>query len=157
MEFSHCEYNENDLSLHDCIAERSYFENGKLGFEFDDGFWISPNHPDSNLSKVVRTDLSKVEYTLEDGSRYDVTVYVFKKTLFGKTIRCEWTVDKLVNEINNRKYRLEFLYQYIDGNTRIVDCELKSAKKPYRYECMMKISSSKVSYLWNNLREDRPW
>ena len=68
MEFSRIDHNENHLSLHDCIAERAYFENGNLGFEFNDGFWISPDHPDSNLSKIVRTDLSKVEYALEDGN-----------------------------------------------------------------------------------------
>jgi hypothetical protein len=33
MEFSHCDHDEKHLSLHDCIAERVYFENGKLGFD----------------------------------------------------------------------------------------------------------------------------
>ena len=78
MEFSHCDRDEKNLSLHDCIAERAYFENGKLGFEFRNGFWISPDHPESNLQDLVRTDFSKVEYTLEDGEEYDVTIYVFK-------------------------------------------------------------------------------
>jgi hypothetical protein len=56
MIFSHCDHDEKYLTLHDCIAERAYFENGKLGFEFNDGFWVSPDHPESNLSQVVRTD-----------------------------------------------------------------------------------------------------
>ena len=85
MNFSHCDKDEKYLSLYDCVAEQAYFENGKLGFEFNDGFWISPDHPESNLSNLVRTDFSKVEYTLEDGADYDVTVYVFKKNLFKKT------------------------------------------------------------------------
>ena len=85
MNFSHCDHDEKYLTLHDCIAERAYFENGKLGFEFNDGFWISPDHPESDLSNLVRTDFSKVEYTLEDGADYDVTVYVFKKNIFKKT------------------------------------------------------------------------
>ena len=84
MNFSHCNHDEKYLTLHDCIAERAYFENGKLGFEFNDGFWISPDHPESNLSNLVRTDFSKVEYKLEDGADYDVTIYVFKKNLFNK-------------------------------------------------------------------------
>ncbi len=84
MNFSHCDKDEKYLSLHDCVAEQAYFENGKLGFEFNDGFWISPDHPESNLSNLVRTDFSKVEYTLEDGADYDVTVYVFTKNLFKK-------------------------------------------------------------------------
>jgi hypothetical protein len=157
MIFSHCDHDEKYLTLHDCIAERAYFENGKLGFEFNDGFWVSPDHPESNLSQVVRTDFSKVEYTLEDGDDYDVIVYVFKKTIFKKTIRIYWTLQKLLHEMNSGKCKLEFLYQYIDDNSRIVECELKFNKKPYLQECMMKISAPKVSYYWNHLREDRPW
>ena len=157
MEFSHCDNDEKHLSLHDCIAERAYFENGKLGFEFNDGFWISPDHPGSNLSNLVRTDFSKVEYTLEDGEDYDVTIYVFKKSIFIKTIRIEWTIQELLNNINSGKYKLEFLYQYVDYSSRIIECELKLDKKPYRMECVIKISAPEVSYYWNNLCEDRPW
>ena len=157
MNFSHCDHDEKYLTLHDCIAERAYFENGKLGFEFDDGFWVSPDHPESNLSDLVRTDHSKVEYTLEDGEDYDVTVYVFKKSFSNKVIRTEWTVQELVYKINTGKCKLEFLYQYIDYNSRIIECELKFDKKPYQQECIMKISAPEVSYYWNNLREDRPW
>ena len=157
MNFSHCDKDEKYLSLHDCIAEQAYFENGKLGFEFNDGFWISPDHPESNLSNLVRTDFSKVEYTLEDGADYDVTVYVFKKNLFKKTIRVEWTIQELINNINNGKCKLEFLYQYVDYNSRIVECELKLNKKPYRQECIMKISAPETRYYWNNLRKECPW
>ena len=70
MNFSHCDHDEKYLTLHDCVAGRAYFENGKLGFEFDDGFWVSPDHPESNLSELVRTDHSKVEYILEYGIKY---------------------------------------------------------------------------------------
>ena len=163
MNFAHCDKDEKYLTLHDCVAERAYFENGKLGFEFNDGFWISPDHPESNLSELVRTDFSKVEYTLEDGEDYDVTVFVFKKSSYfkrfsyKKAIRIEWTIHELVNKINNGKCKLEFLYQYVDYNSRIVECELNFDKKPYRRECVIKISAPEVSYYWNNLREDRPW
>jgi len=157
MNFSHCDHNEKYLTLHDCIAERAYFENGILGFEFNDGFWISPDHPDSDLTKVVRTDFSKAEFTLEDGADYDVTIYVFKETFHKRTIRTEWTIQDLINKINSGTCRLEFLYQYIGYHSRIIECELRLDKKPYHMECIMKISASKVSYYWNNLREDRPW
>ena len=79
MTFSHCDKNEKYLTLHDCIAERATFQDGKLCFDFDDGFWISKDHPDSDLSVTVKTDFSRVEYTLTDGDEYDVIIYVFKK------------------------------------------------------------------------------
>lgn len=157
MNFSHCDHNEQCLSLHDCIAERAYLENGKLGFEFEDGFWVSPDHPESPLTNLVRTDFSKVEYTLEDGGNYDVTVYVLKRSFGKKTVGTEWTVRELVSKINAGECKLEFLYQYLGYNTRMVECELICHKKPYRRGCIMKISAPEVSYYWNNLREDRPW
>lgn len=157
MVFSHCDRDERYLSLHDCIAERAYFEDGKLGFQFDDGFWVSPDHPENNLSNLVRTDSSKVEYTLENGTSYDVTVYVFKENIFKKTIRIEWTMQELLDNINSGKCKLEFLYQYADCASRIVECELKLNKKPYIMECVIKISAPKVSYYWNNLHADRTW
>ncbi len=157
MDFLHCDKDEKHLSLHDCIAEHAYFKNGKLGFEFSDGFWIAPDHPSSNLSNIVRTDFSKAEYTLKDGEFYDVIVYVFKKSFFNKTIRIEYTIQELVEKINSGKCQLEFLYQYIDGDTRIVECQLNSDKKTYPRECIMKISATEVNYYWNNLCEDKTW
>ena len=156
MIFSHCDKDEKYLSLHDCVTEQAHFENGKLRFEFNEGFWVSPNHPQSNLSDTVRTDFSKVEYTLCDGAD-DVTVYVFKNTIFKKTIRVEWPIQKLINNINCGKCKLEFLYQYVDHNLRIVECVLNLNKKPYHQECMLRIYAPEVSYYWNNLREECPW
>ena len=80
-----------------------------------------------------------------------------RKTFSKKTIRIEWTIQELLNNINSGKCKLEFLYQYVDYSSRIVECELKLDKKPYRMECVIKISAPEVSYYWNNLREDRPW
>ena len=157
MNFSHCDKDEKYLSLHDCIAEHAYFENGKLGFEFNDGFWISPDHPESNLPDLVRTDFSKVEYMLEDGEDYDVTVYVFKRSFSKKMIGSEWTVRELVDRINSGKCKLEFLYQYLDYNARMIECELHFDKKPYRKGCIMKVSAPKANYYWNNLREGCTW
>jgi hypothetical protein len=59
MKFSHCGTDEKYLSLHDCIAERTYFEKGKLGFEFNDGFWVSPDHPESNFIQSCKNGFFK--------------------------------------------------------------------------------------------------
>ena len=87
MDYTHCDHSEDYLNLHDCIAERAFCEDGRLSFEFGDGFWILPDHPESNLPNPVRTDRSKVEYTLENGEDCDVTVYAFDKSFFKKVIR----------------------------------------------------------------------
>lgn len=156
MEFTHCDHDEKHLTLHDCIAKRAYFENGKLGFEFEDGFWISPDHPASNLTKMVRTDFSKVEYTLLDGRDYDVTVYVFTHAFDKRTTGEEWTLEELLDAINSKKCELEFLYQYLGSHARIMECDLNFNQESHK-KCLIKITARKVGYFWNNLREDRPW
>ena len=157
MNFSHYDHDEKYLALHDCIATRAYFENGKLGFEFEDGFWISPDHPASNLAKMVRTDFSKVEYTLTDGKDYDVMVYVFTRAFEKRTTGEEWTLEELLDAINSGKCELEFLYQYLGFHARIVECDLNFTKEACHKKCLIKITARKVGYYWNNLREDRPW
>ena len=157
MSYLHCDYDEKYLSLHDCVAERAYFEDGKLGFEFEDGFWISPEHPESHLSNMVRTDASKVEYTLEDGMEYDVDILVYERSVNGAIAGREWSLRELVDAINAGTCKLEFLYQYLGYNCRMVECELRLGDVPDRQTCMMRISAPQVCYYWNKLRADRAW
>lgn len=69
MNFTHCDHIEQHISLHDCVSERAYFENGNLGFEFNDGFWILPDHPESNFDKkpyhkecIIKISAPEVSY-----------------------------------------------------------------------------------------------
>ncbi len=155
--FSHCDNNDRYISLHDCKAERAWFDGGVLGFEFPDGFWITPEHPESNLDVFVKTDAAKVAFELLDGDEYDVTVFVFERNIFNQTVRKEWNVRKLVENINSGACVIEFLYQYVDECERILTCMLGSARKPYSRECVMKLDINKVHYHWNKILEDRIW
>ena len=65
MNFSHCDHDEKYLTLHDCIAERAYFENGKLGFEFDDGFWVSLDENIKMYPEFFRTELKNPTQTVK--------------------------------------------------------------------------------------------
>ena len=157
MEYIHCDKNDNLISLHDCKAERAWFENGILGFEFPDGFWITPDHPESDLDVLVRTDASKLEFVLLDGDEFDAQIFVDEENIFKQTVRKEWSVHKLVKEINSGKLVLEFLYQYIDGCSRIVECDLWSQKRPYCRDCNIKLHLREVRYHWNKILKDRVW
>ena len=155
--FSHCDNNDSYVSLHDCKAERAWFEGGVLGFEFPDGFWITPEHPESNLDVLVKTDAAKVTFELLDGDEFDAMIFVVEENIFKQPVRKEWSVHKLVKEINSGKLVLEFLYQYIDGCSRIVECDLWSRKKPYCRDFNMKLHLRDVHYHWNKILEDRVW
>jgi hypothetical protein len=157
MNFSHCDHSEKHLTLHDCIATQAYFENGKLGFEFENGFWIAPDHSESHLTKMVRTDFAKVEYTLTDGEDYDVMVYVFTRAFDKRAVGTEWTLQELLQKINAGECHLEFLYQYLDSHARMVECDLHFDKEQCYKKCILKIHAREVCYYWNNLCEDKPW
>ena len=157
MNFLHCDRDENMFSLHDCITDRVYFQDKELIFDFPDGFWVLPDHPASDIDKVVRTDAAKVTYTLID-DEYDVTIYVFEKSLFGQTIRKEWSIGELADKINSGKCKLEFLYRYNQGNNNaILMCNIRVDKKPYFKDCWIEITYASLEYAWNHLCEDRTW
>ena len=157
MDFSHSDRDEDLFSLHDCITDRACFEGKELRFEFPDGFWVLPHHPASDIDKVVRTDAAQVTYTLMD-NEYDVTIYVFEKSIFGQTVRKEWSVAELVDRINSGKCKLEFLYRYNQGdNNAILKCNVRVDKKPYFKDAWIEITYASVEYAWNHLRKDRAW
>lgn len=151
--YTHTDTDDSVLSLHDCDANRIQFENGILSFYFPNGFWVTPSHHANNCGKTVRTDFSQVDYHIDD----DVSIYVFRKNIFGKIIRIEWTLEELVHLINNNTFSLEFLYQYKGYNEELLKCLLHFDKEPYHYECQIEIPTSKVLYRWNNLCYEKSW
>ena len=160
MTYLHCEHDEQHVSLHDCVAERAWFADGKLGFAFADGFWILPDHPENHLKQTVRTDASSVEFTLEDGLDCDITIYAFNGHPWGEFSGRTWTLGELVDAINAGKCKLEFLYQFLGYKSRMVECELIFGDTPQnqnRHTCILRISAPEVRYDWNHLRADRVW
>lgn len=66
-------------------------------------------------------------------------------------------MSKLIECINDKNDTLEFLYQYKNYRSMIIECWLWSKKKPYHRECMLRLSVTDVKYDWNNLQKDRVW
>ena len=151
--YTHIDTDDSVLSLHDCYANSIQFGNSILSFYFQNGFWVTPSHHANNYGETVRTDSSQVDYHLDD----DVSIYVFRKNIFGKTIRIEWTLEELVRFINNNTFSLEFLYQYKSHSEQLLKCWLHFDREPHHYECQIEIPTSKVLYRWNNLCYDKTW
>ena len=108
------------------------------------------------MNKILRTDVAEVEFYLESGDEWDITLYVFEEES-KKTVREEWRLDKLMECINGGKCTLEFLYQYKGYHSMIIECWLWSDKKPYHRECVLKLSLKGVKYCWNDLCQDKEW
>lgn len=147
---------DEQITLHDCRANKAAYENGVLSFWFEDGFWVCEGHEINNLGKTVRTDASKVDFHLQQGDVSDVTVYIFTKTR-RKTVREEWELKKFVEAINAGNFEVEFLYCYKGYNIQVHDCWIWFDKAPYHKECELRVWTDKVTYFWNELREERAW
>jgi len=132
------------------------FESGVLTFVFENGYWVASEHPSNTTQKTLRTNTAEVRFCLEFGDESDTNIYVFEEK-FGKTIRKEWKLSKLLERVNSKNYTLEFLYQYKGYNSIIIECWLWSDKKPYHRECELKLSIKDVKYYWNDLCEDKEW
>lgn len=155
--YKHCDTDDTFITLHDCYADSIYIDKGVISFYFKNGFWVTSGHEYNNFSETVRTDASKVDFCLEQENREELTVYIFKKNFFGSTVRKEWSFGKLADLVNNRGFSLEFLYQYKSFNAQIIDCWLHFDKRPYSYECQLKIPANNAVYFWNDLCENKTW
>ena len=153
--YKYCDNNDKYISLHDCRATRILYKNGIITFLFEDGIWIADRHSTNKLGKIVRTDMAEVKFELALANEADITIYMFKEK-GKKTIREEWSLSRLIDNVNNRNCTLEFLYQYrgTGVNVMIVECCLRKNKKPYHIECELKLLLKDIKYCWNKLRED---
>lgn len=152
-------FHDSKLTLHDCIADKISYNNNFLSFSFPDGFWIFPDHEVNNLDKFVRTDLSQVDFYINnnDSSFDDVYVEVFSKNIFKKTIVEKWSLDELIKAVNSGDYQLEFVYQYRTYFEQMWYCTFRYKGKWMHNECYLHIPSAEATYRWNNLREECVW
>lgn len=158
MNYEHNDTMMSHVCLHDCEACRADLCDGTLSFFFEEGFWISPNHPESDCNTLVRTDGARVDYNLGRGLSEDVNVYVFYyNRLLRATVRKEMPLEKLIDLINSKKAYLEFLYEYTDENSRIIKCALRYKKRPWYRECEIGIYCESAVYRWNELRLECVW
>ena len=157
MSYLHNEKTEQNLSLHDCRADRMELKDGVLSFRFSEGFWVSGDHPENPTGKTVRTDAARVDYVLRDAKGTDVSADVFTRLKYSFDLRRSYNLSAFMEIVNRDGWELEFLYQYPDYWNRIIECVLCLPKKPYWKECQLKLDVSEVIYRWNSLRSDEEW
>lgn len=146
----------DDISFHDCCATQARTDSHNLYFEFNDGFWITSNTKNNQYDNTLRTDKSQLKIC-----NYEVSdIYIFKEIrLFRHLIsthRVPLNLDKLMENINSGKWKLEFLYEYHFYHRVLFMCWIWSKSKPYHRECQLIIDCDGMECFWNKLREDCP-
>ncbi len=152
------EYHGKKLTLHDCTANKILFENNTLRFYLPDGFWVTPHHEENSSEKVVRTDASVVDFSIEDIDDTMVRVFTRKAWCWSRKASVEiWHMEQLISAVNSGKYIIEFITQYRSYYEQMWHCAIRSNKKPYYRECQLHIPNTNATFYWNNLCLDREW
>ncbi len=155
--FNHSEFNNEHITLHDCCANSMNYENGVLSFVFPEGFWVTPQHNKNDSDKIVRTDLSQVDFELLDRVVEDVRVYIFRENENADTIREEWELEDFINKVNAGIFKVEFIDEYKTYQSYLYKCWVRFEDEPYHYECEIIIDTKNVAYNWNKLRYECEW
>ena len=152
------EFHGKELTLHDCISDKISFENNTLRFYLPDGFWVTPHHIENTSEKVIRTDASVVDFSIEDIDDIIVRVFTGHRWLGFRNTSVElWDMEQLISSINCEKCTLEFITQYRTHYEQMWHCAIHSKKKPYYRECQLHLPETEATFFWNDLRLDREW
>lgn len=155
--YSHCDFDDRNISLHDCKAEKMSFDNGVLSFVFPDGFWALQQHPCNESGNAVRTDMSQADFNIIDEEIDGIGIYIFRKKGVKKAIREEWEAADFIKAVNCGDYRVEFITQYKSYQSLLFKCWVWFNKAPYHRECEIVLHTEKAAYRWNSLRYDCRW
>jgi hypothetical protein len=146
-----------ELTLHDCVADKIVIKDDILRFYLPDGFWITPHHKESDCRKPVRTGAAVVEFTVKEVKDISVRVFTRKNRwpCPGKTTVAYWPLEELISAVNSCKYTLEFVTQYRTYGEQMWHCVIHSKKRPYYRECQLYLPETEATFFWNDLCPDR--
>ena len=137
--FSNKTKKKSKVSLHDCTAAQIDLRQGRISFDFPNGFSVGGE----------QTGASRM--TLQFSPQGQPFCYVFKQKTDVKAVRKEWTAKKLAKKVNGG-CTLEFIscYEYLCGKTsfRIYECTLHLNKSPWHKECQIRVAADKELYQW---------
>lgn len=152
------DFHGKELTLHDCISDKISFKDKILRFYLPDGFWVTPHHKENSSEKVLRTDASAVDFSVEDIGDIIVRVFTRNTWLWSRKTSMEiWDMEQLIAAVNSGKCTIEFITQYRTYYEQMWHCVIRSNKKPYYRECQLHLPNTNATFYWNNLCLDCEW
>jgi hypothetical protein len=141
MNYEFTSNNKDCFSLHDCRAVHVEIKDSCLTLYFPEGIFYS-EYEDC----WPNTGSAAVEYVFDDPE--DIRFYLFKGKKKKKTVK-EYSLKKLADKINSKKWQLEFLYRY-DGYQEVVyTVSVWFNKKPWSYAGQIFIRNEGETFSWN--------
>ena len=131
-----------DVGLHDCRTNKIQIEDQSITFFFPDGFYYIKD-------SVKESSNAKMRCHLVDRYGDNFSVCIFRKNIFGKMIREDWT-DKLVPAVNSGKVEFEFVYTFRAYQYILFKGYIWQDKKPWHRECEVEIRTDEITYSWTD-------
>lgn len=134
-----------DVSLHDCRADKIQYDEQYIKFHIPDGFYIIQDKKDPASAESFNA-----EVTCHFADKYEdhFSVSVFRKNVFGKIIREDWT-DRFVSEINSGRFVFEFVYTYRSYHGVLFKGYIWQDRKPWWKECEIELKVDEITYSWD--------
>ena len=105
---------DEQISLHDCRANKIEYKDGVLSFFFPEGFWVTPSHPANESENMVLTGSSRVDFELIRDDLEDCSVDIFRHIPRSLTyIRSSRDIKLFIDDVNSGKYEVEFITKYV--------------------------------------------
>lgn len=147
MQYEYSSTDKERFSLHDCVATSVELINDRLIFYLPDGFFCKDYSND-----WPNTGKAEIEFKLN--SIEEVNLYLFVEAE-GKTIRTQYTIEQMIEKINNKEWEIEFAYRY-DGYEEILyKCWIweKPLRRTYESELSIRTKEN-IIFRWNSPETD---
>ena len=143
MQYEFSSTDKEKFSLHDCRSTSVEWINERLIFRIPDGFFNSDYSDD-----WPNTGRAEVEFKIDP--MRGVCFYIFADS-DGQTIRKEYTLEQLVEKINNSEWELEFAYRYDGYEEVLYKCWIWEDHEPWTYEGELWIGTKEDTvFRWNS-------
>ena len=131
-----------DVDLHDCRTNKILYEDQAITFYFPDGFYYIKD------STAMENRNAEMRCHMVDKYEGNFNVYIYRKTIFGKTIREDWT-DRFVSAVNRGEFEYEFVSTYRAYHSILFQGYVWRKKKPWWMECEIELHVDEITYCWD--------
>ena len=128
-----------NVGLHDCRTNRIKLEDEYITFYFPDGFYFIED------GNAVQSGRAEMRCHFADKYEDNFSAVIYRKNIFGKTVREEWT-DKFLPAVNGGDCEFEFVYTYRSYHSVLFKGYIWQNRKPWWRECEVELRTDEISY-----------
>lgn len=131
-----------DVGLHDCRTNRIEYKDQTMSFFFPEGFYFIKD------SEAMKNRNAEMCCHLVDKYEGNFSVNNYRKNVFGKIIREDWT-DRFVYAVNKGEFEFEFVSTYRAYHSILFQGYVWRKKKPWWMECEIELHVDEITYSWD--------